>query len=130
MFPLREPLALAFGVVFEQLPFVGIGSADFDVVEIVQNVQFGDRQASHAVEAYRFADSNGIKPTTAARAACGRTELMPGLGECRACFIVQLCWEWPFTNSCAVSFGDADNTVDVTWCNTGAGADATSAGRR
>ena len=96
--------------------------------DAAEDVELGDRQRVHAVEADRVAEGDEVHPAGAAPAAGGRPELVAALDDPLAGLVLELGREGAGADPGRVGLGDAPDFGDVGRAD--AGADRRRAGDR
>src|SRR4029077_3395554 len=79
-------------------PVESIADADFYLVEPIEDIELGQRQAIDAAGARGLPHQHGIEPAAAARAARHRAELAAALAEQPPCLVLLLGREWPLAH--------------------------------
>lgn len=105
-----------------------VGDTDFEFAEGVENVEFGDGETVHAVDADGVATDDGIKPTTTAFSAGGGSKFGAAIAEGFANSFYHFGGEGAFADAGGVGFGDTDDAIDDGGANSGADAGAAGDG--
>ena len=99
-----------------------VADADLDLLEAVENVELGERDAVDAARLDRLAHKNRIEPAAAALASGDDAELAALLADAGADLVMKLGREGAFAHACRISLSDAEHIID------GAGAEPRSRG--
>jgi hypothetical protein len=89
-----------------------VADADLQLVEAIENVELGERNAGNAVGGDRLAYQRCVEPAAAALAARDRTEFMTLLAEELTDLVLQLGRERAFADASRVGLGDAENIAE------------------
>ena len=113
-----------------QLAAVGalVAGADLERVETAEDVELGDDECRHAVDAGRVAQRHEVGPAAAPRAARRGAELAAALAQFLADLVVQFGRERPGPDARRVGLGDAPDLGDVARADTGADTGSTGDG--
>ena len=89
-----------------------IAGADFDLVEAVEDVELGQREAIDAADAHGLAHQHGIEPAAAARPSGHNAELLAPLAENPADLVLLLGGERSFADARRIGLADAEHIAD------------------
>ncbi len=112
------------------LPAMPIGGADLDLVEAVEHVELGQRDAVDAADLDRLAHQRGVEPAAAPRPAGDGAELVAALAEPAADLVVELGRERAAADPRGVGLGDAEHIADGADRQAGAGGGLAGGGVR
>lgn len=101
--------ALACRKVIDFLSVKLVADADFQLVETIENIELGQRDAGNTIGGDRLAHQRGIEPATTTLATGNSAELMTFFAEELADFVMQFGRERAFADAGGVSLGDAEN---------------------
>ena len=105
-----------------------VTDADLDLVETVEDVEFGERDLGERVQPRRLAGHDGVEPADASTATGVGPELVPALDERLPDLAVDFRGEGTGAHARDVGLGDADDRRDVARPEAGAGAGAAGDG--
>ena len=101
-----------------------VGDTDLDLVELIEHVEFRERDLRQRVDAGGMAHHHGIEPAGATATARVGPVLVSDIDEVVADLVEQLGRERTGTDSRDVRLRNADDAFDVARADTGAGARA------
>ena len=105
--------------VVDHLTVEAIADTHLDLVETVEHVELGQRDAADAVDLHRLAHHHRVEPAAAAGPAGHRSEFLAPLAEGPADLVVELRREGSAADAGRVRLGDAENVVEHTRSQTG-----------
>ena len=91
-----------------------IAGAHLELVEAVEHVELGQRDAGDAAGPYRLAHHHGVEPAAAALAPGDRAEFVAALAQALADGVVLFGRERPGADARGVRLGDAEHVVERT----------------
>ena len=86
-----------------------VGDADLDLVELVEDVEFGDRKTIQAVHLNGIPADHTIKPAAASSPSGGGSEFSPPFGQLIVEAAAELCGEWSLSHAGGVGLGHTDD---------------------
>jgi len=98
---------LVKATILERVP-----GADPDLVEVIEDVQLGDRERGQAVDPDRAADEHGVVPATPSGPTGRGAELVPLLLQQRPDLIGQLGGKRPAADARGIGLADPESAVD------------------
>src|SRR6185312_5095952 len=99
----------AGGQVVVCLPPALVAGADLDLVEPVEHVELGQRDAVNPADAAGLAHQHRVEPAAAPRPAGDGAELAAALAEPLTGFVVELGRERTAADACRIGLGDAEH---------------------
>src|SRR5215203_6753265 len=124
---MEDRLVVGEGV--EHRPFLGaVADRDAQRADAAEDVELGDRQRIHAVEANRVAEGDEVHPATAPPPPGGRAELVATLQHLLTDVVEELGREGAGADPRRIGLGDPPDLVNV--LRTDAGANASGSGDR
>src|SRR5690606_35134653 len=120
--------ALACRQIINLLAVQPIAGADLDLVQPVENIEFGERNTVNAVGGHRLAHEHRIEPAAAALATGYGAEFAPLSAEELADFVILLRRERPLAYTSRIGLGYAEHITDR--ARTHAGSDCSLSGNR
>ena len=118
----------AAGEMLDALAIEFVGNTHLDLVELIEHVELGDRQAIEAVHLHRITANHTVKPAATAAPARGGAVFTAPVAEVVVEAALQLGGEGALAHPGGVGLGHADHPVDQGGAD--AGADAGPAGDR
>ncbi len=112
---------LASGQVIDLTAVEAIAHAHFQLVQAVQDVELGQRQAVDSTGPYGLPHEHGIEPAAAPRASGHGAELAALLADALPEPFGPLGWEWPLPDPGRVGLADAEHVADRGRSEAGAG---------
>ena len=98
--------------VVDALAVEPVADADLELVEAVEHVELGQRDAVDAADLDGLAHQHGVEPAAAPLAPRDGAELVPALAEPLADLVVELGRERPGADARRVGLGDAEHVAD------------------
>src|SRR5262249_57854003 len=91
-----------------------IAGADLDLLEAVEHIELGERDAVDARGLHRLAHHHRIEPAAAPLPARHHAEFLAALSERLADLVRELGWEWAAADARRIGLADAEHIADRT----------------
>ena len=113
-------------IFFQNLALIFITRADFDGIQVIEDVQAGNSQVIEAVQHSCVFDDSRIEPAAAAGTTGDSTKFMACIAQVFANFVELFCRERASADAGRIGFDDADDIFHTTGADARTGAGAAS----